>query len=83
MPQRARRFLSAVVLFVLMAAPAAAGGVAQTAAASPVDAALSALRSAWSTVVHAIVPGAAKQASPVIRPDHGPCADPDGRCTGG
>jgi len=66
-----------VVLVALVAAPAAAaGGAPQRAAVSPIDAALSALHGAWSAVLQALTP-----ARPVIRPDQGPCGDPDGGCT--
>ena len=62
------------VLVVLVAAPAAAaGGVPQRPAVSPIAAALSALHGAWSAVIQALAP-----ARPVIRPDQGPCGDPDG-----
>jgi len=66
----------ALVLIVAMAAPAAAGGGPQRVAVSPIDAALSALHGAWSAVVQALTP-----ARPVIRPDQGPCMDPNGGCT--
>jgi hypothetical protein len=67
----------ALVLVVAVAAPAAAaGGVPQRVALSPIDAALRALHGAWSAVLQALTP-----ARPVIRPDQGPCMDPNGGCT--
>jgi hypothetical protein len=67
----------AVFLVLAVTAPAAAaGGVPQRAALSPIDAALSALHGAWSAVVQALTP-----ARPVIRPNQGPCMDPNGGCT--
>ena len=87
MPQHGRRLLSAVLLVVLLAAPAVFAGASAIrptpAAAANVATLLDGLRSLWQAVSRAVMP-AGRSAGKKLRPAcQGPEADPDGGCAPG